>query len=644
VDGGSWHVDPAAKSEDDGNGNMNSVLLVLPPGYETPAKRGDGKITFEAVRHDLEPPARNYDRGKLRLTVVVRAGDVSSVDVNFAGKSYPMRPAGDDEIEERFVADVPWDGKREARYTFAVRDGARGVWLTQDGAVAQVDIRSAGLRDFSIRPSDLRAMPRPPAWVEDAVFYQIFPDRFENGDTSNDPPDVQPWDGEPTWFNWFGGDLAGLRKRVGHIESLGVNALYFNPVFHGPSNHRYETTDYRAIDKRLGTNEEFVALVKDLRRRRIRTVLDGVFNHTAVDFPPFADILDRQQSSRYLGWYLINSFPVAVRDEPPYAAWYGFPSMPKLNFESRDVRDMVLGVVDYWEREAGIDGWRLDVANEVPSDFWREFRARLKHHSPERWICGEIWGDGSPWLKGDQFDSVMNYRFREAVLGLVARRSLPPSAFMERLMQVHEGYGPQTSRNMMNLLGSHDTPRILTECGGDAARAMFAAQLQFAWVGAPCVYYGDELGMEGGRDPENRRGMEWPKAVASNPFLSLYRKLAKARQASPALRRGDPEPVLADDSAGLIAFRRVYARERALVLANASEAERVFEVSADAWGQKLPKHLADAFGDARVVARGSTFRVTIPALTTAVLAPVAAPASTPARRATDPGRSGPSNR
>jgi glycosidase len=331
---------------------------------------------------------------------------------------------------------------------------------------------------------------------------------------------------------------------------------------------------------------------------------------------------------------------VEVRDNPPYKAWFGFPSMPELDFRNPDVRDMVLKVVDFWEREAGVDGWRLDVANEVPDSFWREFRRRLKRHSRDRWICGEIWGDASQWLKGDQFDSVMNYRFREAVLGLVARRRLKPSEFLDRLMDVHEGYGPQTSRNMLNLLGSHDTPRILTECGGDARRAQFAAQLQFAWVGAPCVYYGDELGMAGGRDPENRRGMAWATVGDGNESLQLYRRVSKARRGSAALRRGGPEPLPALDEAGVFAFRRVYGSERVLVVANSSDTERSYPVSSVEWGGALPASLVDLYSGGRYSAAQGKLHVRIPALSVIVLAPGQAQSS-PALRAHDPGRSRP---
>ncbi|MGE0000937.1 MAG: glycoside hydrolase family 13 protein [Fimbriimonadaceae bacterium] len=348
--------------------------------------------------------------------------------------------------------------------------------------------------------------------MQDTVFYQIFPDRFDNGDKRNDPEGTVGWDADPTWFNWFGGDFAGVSRRQDYLASLGISGVYLNPVFQGPSNHRYETTDYQRSDPRLGTNAQFRELVRTFRYNKIRVVLDGVFNHTAVDFPPFADILARQKESSYLDWYEVSSFSVTVRDAPPYRAWFGFKSMPELNFDNSDVEDAILEVVDFWEKEAAIDGWRLDVANEVPHEFWKKFRTRVKLHSQDRWIVGEIWGDGTPWLGGDQFDSVMNYRFREAVLGLVARRTLPPSAFMERLMGVWNAHPPQVSRNMLNLLGPHDTPRLLHECGGDESRARFAAMLQFAWPGAPSIYYGDEIGMTGGQDPNNRRGMEWGRA------------------------------------------------------------------------------------------------------------------------------------
>lgn len=576
LNGENWVTDPKAKSEDDGNGNQNSVLVLWPAGYEQPAKVGDFNVTSAALKHVQEPPLLNWDRGRLTLSLRARPGDFKSVSVvAISGKSYhrvQMADRGGDEIQTTFTASVPWDRKQPIRYLFSIDDGGRGP-LTYDERGIWAQHADPIDRRFVLDPKTYRPL-QPPTWVEDSVLYQIFPDRFWNGDRTNDPAETQPWDGEPTWFNWFGGDFAGVREKFPHLKSLGVGAVYFNPIFQGPSNHRYEGTDYHRVDHRLGTNEQFADLTREMEAQGVRTVLDGVFNHTAVDFFAFADVLKNQQESEYRDWYFVRSFPVEVKENPTYEAWWGFQSMPKVNLATPGARDYMLGVVDFWAKNARIHGWRLDVANEVSMDFWREFRPRVKRHGEDKWIVGEVWTDGSAWLKGDQWDSVMNYQFRDAVLRFVARGEDKPSQFWSRLLRVHEAYGPQVSRNMMNLLGSHDTPRILTECGGDARLARLAAMVQFTWVGAPIVYYGDELGMAGGRDPENRRGMRWDLATDDNPFLTLYRSLSGLRRGSTALKAGDPTLLGANDADGLLVFRRQVGNDWAIVAVNRSDRAR----------------------------------------------------------------------
>lgn len=312
-------------------------------------------------------------------------------------------------------------------------------------------------------------------------------------------------------------------------------------------------------------------MTRDLRRNGIRTVLDGVFNHTATNFMPFKDILDNGEKSKFKDWYFIKSYPVRVGDPPNYEAWFGFPSLPKVNTGNRQASDYLQGVPGFWDKNANIAGWRLDVGNEIPAPFWREFRKKVKGLGNDRWIVGEVWGDGSQWLRGDQWDSVMGYQFRDAVLKFIANGSTGPSEFFRQLMRVNDSYAPAASRNLMILLGSHDTPRILTLCHGDRQLAMIAATLQLTWVGAPSIYYGDELGMEGDKDPDNRRGMRWDLASNKNQMLTHYRALISARNGSKALQSGDPKLLLADDSRGLLAYSRTLGKDVAVVTANRSE-------------------------------------------------------------------------
>ena len=609
VNGETWITDPGAKSEDDGGGNTNSVFVLLPTDYANPARVGDGAITRSALKHDTVPPFLNYDRGRLSLSLRVRPGDAQSVAVIVGGKRYALAKESGDELYARYSAQVPWTRKADISYTFALTDGAKTFGYGANGLSPHPKpfvVKSATFKPFAV-----------PGWVEKTVFYQIFPDRFENGDTTNDPQDVQAWNANPEWFNRFGGDIAGVEKHVGYLDNLGVGAVYFNPVFASPSNHRYDATDYKGIDPQFGTNAEFARLTKELDKRGIKTVMDFVFNHSATNFFAFQDIQNKGEASAYKDWYFVQSYPVRIGANPNYAAWYGFASMPKLNVLNPPTHDYLLSLVNYWTTTVPLAGMRLDVANEVAPQFWRDLRVRAKTINPDLWIVGEVWGDGSPWLKGDQWDSVMNYRFRDACVGFFAEEKTTPTQFANRLVTLEKSYAPQVSRNMMNLLSSHDTPRFLTQCKGNAAMHRLAATLQFTWVGAPSIYYGEEIGMTGGADPENRRGMQWDKAGADNEMLTYYKKLIALRNAHPALQSGDAKILTTSDADGTMAFSRTFGTDAAVVVLNRSRAPRTVVVAVPAALRN--GKVTDAFTGEPVAVSGGVATVELAPLTGAVL-------------------------
>lgn len=574
VNDSTWLTDPkAVRQEDDGNGNTNSVVVVKPEDYVREAAFGDGLITASALSHSTQVPDLNVDRGQLTVTLRVRPNDIANVSVVSGGRTFPLRARSGDDIYQIQSTALPWNGRADVRYIFRLQDGGVTRYFGPKGLTDAVEGNEFVLDSKTFRPFEV------PGWVERSVFYQVFPDRFENGDKRNDPKGVMPWDGKPEYFNFFGGDIAGLRKRVPYLRSLGIGAIYFNPIFESPSNHGYETIDYLKIEPRFGSNEEFAQMTRELRRAGIRTILDGVFNHTATTFPPFADLLKNQQNSRYRDWFFVKSWPVKVQPNPPYQAWNGFESMPKVNLMNAEARAFMLYVPKFWHRNAQIAGWRLDVANEVEMDFWRAFRQVVKANGEDQWILGEHWGDSTPWLRGDQWDSAMNYPFLFATVGFLGTSgSGRPSTYMSMLMNNYGRYAPQVSRNLMNLISSHDVPRILTQVGGDLDLAHLAAILQFTWVGSPSVYYGDELGMAGGADPDNRRGMAWQTATDANPTLRLYRRLAALRNASRELQSGDPLPLLADDANQTLAFARVLGERAVVTVVNRSTQPRTVQV------------------------------------------------------------------
>jgi len=579
VDGSRWFVDPkAARNVEDGSGNLNSVLLVAPRGYDRPARVGDGSMTETAVYHAATPRWVNRpDARSVLLTVRTRRGDVARVIALRPGATpLPMQAVSEDALFTYWRVQMPLPSAGPLRYAFRLDDGAQRRLYDRRGR----DGRVSSLRDGGAEPDWLTLDPQrfpvfeTPDWARDAVFYQIFPDRFANGDPTNDPKGVVSWDAQPTYFNRFGGDLAGIRRRLDYLQSLGVNALYLNPVFAARSNHRYDTTDYRTVDPGLGTHEDLRALVRDCHRRGWRVILDGVFNHTGVDFAAFKDVQMRGADSPYRDWYFIKAFPVVVQDNPNYEGWWGSPWMPKLNVMHPPTRDYLLDVGTRWIREADIDGWRLDVANEVDSRFWRLFRQRVRAVKPDAYLVGEIWGDGRPWLQGDQFDSVMNYRWRGAVLDYFAFRKIGPAEFDRRLARIRGDYPPQVQAVLLNMLGSHDTERLLTLCRGDVEREKMAVLFQMTYPGAPCVYYGDEVGMEGGGDPDNRRGMVWSRSGRNADLLAFYRRVIRLRRRHAVLRRGDYKTLVADDRRGLFAYaRRLGAREARVYFNTGTQAQ-----------------------------------------------------------------------
>lgn len=406
-----------------------------------------------------------------------------------------------------------------------------------------------------------------PSWVQDAVFYQIFPERFANGDSSNDPPGTEPWGGVPKSKNYFGGDLQGIIDHLDYIASLGVNALYLNPIFESNSNHKYHATDFLKIDPQFGDEKTFERLVDGCHARGIRIILDGVFNHTGVGFFAFDDIKKCGAASRYVKWYNIYSFPVAPPNKPNYECWWGYGDLPKLMTHNPEVRDYLFNVTKHWMK-FGIDGWRLDVPNEIPHTFWIEWRKLVKSLNPEAYIVGEIWDDASPWLKGDQFDAVMNYRFRKACLDFFVLQKKTPGEFAVALDSITSSYPPEVNLAMQNLLGSHDTERFLTLCNGNTDIMKLAWLFQMTYVGAPMVYYGDEVGMTGGKDPGCRGTMIWDAGKQDHALLGYLRAAIGMRKEFTVLRRGSFDTVSLAGPGTVFAFTRRHGDTMAVVVLN----------------------------------------------------------------------------
>ena len=718
---------------------LSAVLvasLTKPPSVvavpDLPRLAPDGAIVADALGHDSRSDlyrvpfgAVPTGEGDVTLRIRAAAGDLTEATLRVYDAKrelqalIPMEIVATDTTAgengfDYWQATLPVPAEPTILYyRFIVRDGAASAYLEDDAALDGGDGQVyADSPDASWQINVYDAGFTTPDWAEGAVVYQIFPDRFFNGDPGNDPrPDVSretegpsryrygdvygnpivpmQWtdlpeghcrayevtracDEEPLGRDFFGGDLAGITAKLDMLEDLGVTVIYLNPIFAAPSNHRYDTSDYFEIDPDLGTRAEFDTLLRESNARGIRIVLDGVFNHTSSD-SPFFDRAKRfpesgaceSSDSPYANWYvLLPGPPAKCHGGQTYEDWFGFDTLPVLT-EHPEVRDVVYGpdgVALHW-LEAGAAGWRLDVMNEISHGFLADLRTAIKSDHPDALIVGEEWGDASPWLLGTEADTAMNYRFRRAVIGLVngqtadpdgAIPGLAPSEFASQMDGVREDYPPEAFAVLLNLVDSHDTARILwTLTPGpddpavkESAAALdegkvalrLVATLQLTWPGMASIYYGDEAGLTGHDDPDDRRPYPWGSEDAT--LRDHYAALARLRAEHESLRSGDVRFMLADDEAGTLAFLRRTDAEAAITVLNLSTEGR--DVLLDVAGL-LPDgaRVADALAGGALTVGDGRLQLRLPPRSSAVLITVrdidlTAPA-TPSALAADAG-------
>lgn len=453
-----------------------------------------------------------------------------------------------------------------------------------------------------------------PEWLRGGIIYQIFPDRFASSGTKkqNVPSDRvlrTDRDGDPYWIptaegkvlnnDYFGGDLNGIEQKLGYLKSLGVTCIYLNPIFEAQSNHRYDTADYEKIDSMLGTEKDFKSLCESAKKLGIRIMLDGVFSHTGDDSRYFNrysryDSLGAYQSkeSPYYGWYKFNKWP------DDYESWWGIEILPEVNEDNSDFIEYITGkngIARKWLK-LGASGWRLDVADELPDEFLDEFRKAVKEEKADGLVLGEVWEDASNkssygklrrYLLGKQLDSVMNYPFAGAVIDFI--RDANAELFASRVMSIVENYPKEVLDVLMNHLSTHDTMRAITALAGENCAyrdrkwqsthsldereyhygmklLMAASAMQFALPGVPAIYYGDEAGMQGYKDPFNRRCYPWGKE--NGELVEWYKKLGKIRNENRVFKDGRFEILSA--VAGCVAFSRKNDDEAILVISNSN--------------------------------------------------------------------------
>lgn len=471
-----------------------------------------------------------------------------------------------------------------------------------------------------------------PDWVKHSVFYQIFPDRFARGQQPLqrvfDTVPFETWEAEPSLQGYKGGDLWGVIERLDYLKEIGINAIYFTPIFQSASNHRYHTHDYYKVDPLLGGDLALKKLLEEAHQRDMKVVLDGVFNHASRGFFFFHDILENGPYSPWVDWFRIEGWPLVPYDgDRPanYVGWADNRALPAFNHDNPAVKEYIMEIAEYWLK-FGIDGWRLDVPFEVKTPgFWQEFRHRVKAVNPDAYIVGEVWVDAREWLDGTQFDGVMNYLFTGPTIAFAAGDRVqmplvegpsyepyPPldaSGYAQKIQHLLAMYPWEIQLTQLNLLASHDTARLLTIANGDIDSVKLSTLLLLTFPGAPSIYYGDEVGLPGGLDPDSRRGFP----LESNwnlEILSCHKQLIQVRHNHAALQTGHYEVLYAE---GMVyAFARTQGAEAVVVVVNAGTEPA--KASLEAVGKRIPSHPHEVvYGNGDASWAGETLTVNLPA-------------------------------
>ncbi len=550
--------------------------------------------------------------GRVCIRLRVGAGEWDEITLRYANnygegvpfardRKVPMERMWRDEAAEVWQAVFAVEDPRIV-YAFELRAEEVRVLHDADGTHAVPDdpSRVSGFHYAHAYPAREK-----PAWARGCVGYQIFPDRFRRVDVPGEEP-VEPWGSRRVANEYrFGGNLRGILEAVPYLKALGVGVVYMTPIFLSDTSHRYNTFDYYQIDPLLGTTQDLCALADALHEQGMRIVLDGVFNHCGLGFAPFQDALQNGRASRYYDWFFFGE---------QYPCGYmtfgeNWPYMPKLNMQNPECAAYFLQVGRHWLQEAHVDGWRLDVSPEVWPDFWRQFRRAVLEENPQAILIAECWDDSREWCTlGDMFDGTMHYVLSNAIWKFFAEERWSLAQFDAGINRAMMLYPQEVQNTMWSFLSSHDTERMLTRCANRVRSMRAAAFFQMTHPGVPVIYYGDELGMRGGPDPDCRRSMTWER-VQTSGMLAYYKRLTHMRNSLRVLREGTwiTHEVGKD---GLYAYLRRTDDETALCVLNTSGA-RIRRTLALPGALSSQASLLDALGGKRLKVQGGTVMVSL---------------------------------
>lgn len=478
-----------------------------------------------------------YNQKELRIRLRAAKDDLDKVEIIYAvkynwltdRKSKQMQKSYSDALYDYYTVtlDVP---DSRIGYIFLLQSGEEKYYYSEEGLTIEYNHDKSYYNFFQYPYINETDLHKKVDWCDRAIFYQIFVDRFHMGSCSKDRNYIdKDWGELPKPKGFYGGDLPGITEKLDYLQDLGINSVYLTPIFQSPSNHKYDTIDYEEVDAMFGTNRDLKELVESAHKRGIKILLDAVFNHCSYLCKQFQDVLRKGKESVYYDWFMIRG-ERPVMEQVNYECFAACNYMPKWNTNNLEVQKFLLHIATKWIKEYGIDGWRLDVADEVSHDFWRQFRKVVKATKPDALIIGENWHDSRPWLEGDQFDSIMNYSFTKACLDYFAYEKYSAQRFCERLSEVLMRNTDQVNEMMLNLLDSHDTERFLTNVGENVNKLKCALAVLFFFVGMPCIYYGTEIGTSGGYDPDSRRTFDWNKAHWNMDIYNTVKELIRLRK------------------------------------------------------------------------------------------------------------------
>ena len=447
-----------------------------------------------------------------------------------------MRREFTDELFDYYAFEIELSDVRFA-YIFVLQEGEKTWYYSEEGISRHYDFERAYYTFFQypfINASDVICVPD---WAYEAVFYQIFIDRFRRGDETKDCAYItQEWDEKIGAKSYAGGDLRGITQKLPYLKELGVNALYLTPVFKANSNHKYNTSDYFTVDPQFGKNADLVELVAKAHDSGMRVMLDIVFNHCDASHPFFCDVLERGRKSKYYPYFLIDGEKPDLQ-KGNYARFAHCNYMPKWNTSDAGAREYLIRIGTEYLRVYNIDGLRLDVSDEVSHDFWREFRRAVKAVNPGALLIGEVWHENTHYLRGDQFDGAMNYKLQKILLDYFATGEADAERASERMSRLWMQNTEQADFMALNFLDNHDTARFYRSTGRNTDRLLGALACMLVYPGMPCLFYGTELPIDGASDPDCRRTFDWTFASQDAEYAKKLKRLLSIRKRE-SLQRG----------------------------------------------------------------------------------------------------------